>query len=101
MGRGITEWSGTGWGTLGEVQDRSRDPPVGLRRVRDARGGQGRVRRPLGRFETCLGNLPEVWDGSGTFGEVRDWSRHSRNFQGRVKGPYRWSGMGRRTLPEV
>ena len=46
-------WSGTGQGTFGKVQARSRD----------SQGSHGRNGAQLGKSETSLGTLGEVWDG--------------------------------------
>ena len=43
MGRWNLGGSGTGWGTLGQVWNGSRDPRGGPRRVGDHRGGTGRI----------------------------------------------------------
>ena len=53
-----------GRGTLPEVRDGSREPPVVLGWVGDPPGGLGWVGRSSVRSETGQGTLPEVRDGS-------------------------------------
>ena len=87
--------SGTGWGTIVEVQDGSRDPARGQGRVEgheevrdgsgDTPGGLRRVIRPTGRFGM----------GRDTHGEVRDGSGDRRGSQGRdVDLPRRLGELG-------
>ena len=64
MGRGPSERSGMGWGTLKGVRDGLRDPY----------GGPGWVGGTTRRFRTGRGTLREVWDGSRDPSEVRDAS---------------------------
>ena len=74
-GREVHPHSGMDWGTLPEVRDGSRDPLGGLKHVARTSNmlgtGRGSSRRfGMGdrlsqRCMTCLGTLPEVWDGSG------------------------------------
>ena len=66
------ERSGTSWGTLKEVWDRSRDP----------RGGPGRVGGPSGRCGTGRRLLGRSRMGQGTLGEVRDWMGRSGTVRG-------------------
>ena len=76
---GPTERSGTGWGTVREVQDGYRGPP----------GGKGQVGVQSRR----------TWTGDETLSEVRDGSGNSPVGPASIGGPLERSGMGQGTLP--
>ena len=97
-GRWNHEWSGTGLGTLREVQDWSGDSrrgPEWFEEVRDWSGnppsGPERVRGTSLRSRTGWETLGEVWDGLG----------YPLGGQGRVERPPKRNGMGRGTHRDV
>ena len=64
MDQGTSRWSGTGWGTLGEVQD--------------GRGGVVRVCKPSGMSGTGRGTLKMTGTGHGTLEDAWDESGDPR-----------------------
>ena len=87
---GPSQRSGTGRGTLEEVQDGSRDPP----------GGPGRVGGPSGKSWKEQGIPGMFVTGQRTLGEVGDRWGDTRGGLGRVGGPSERSGSGRGTHGE-
>ena len=88
MGRGISVSSGSGRGTLGEVQNRSGYPLGCPGRVGGPSQRSVRGREPLGKSGT----------GRGTLSAVRDWFSDPLEGMGRVGRPSWRSGTGRGTL---